>query len=246
MEAILIVSALREESLHIIKRLDSSQIHHSPFIYISRLGQRQFYWLITGMGKGNVQWGLKYFLDRYKVSRILSIGVSGGLSTNLSFGDLVLQDSVSIIDPHKTLSTLSLSHDFLKEIMDILDLKSIPYYTKHGLTVDHIIGSQEAKKRLSCPSAALIDMESYHIAQWLHTMKIPFASIRFILDPYNESILDLSPFIRDNGNIRTWLLAIEIIKKPCMIRDLYHIYQKMKILKRKQLECLLLIIEGIT
>ncbi len=245
MNDILIISALRAECLYTIQQLDGAKIHRSPYIYISHFGQRKFYWLITGMGKRNVRWSLKYFLDRYKVSKILSMGVSGGVSTDLSFGDIVLQDSVSIIDPHKPLSTLSFSRDFTQEIMDIFDLKSIPYHIKHGLTVDHIISSQDVKKRLSRLSVALIDMESYHITQWLHSMEIPCVSIRFILDPYNESILDLSPFIRDNGNIRTWLLLIEILKKPGMMRDLYSIYQKMKVLKRKQLECLIHIMEGI-
>ncbi len=245
MEAILIVSALREESLHIIKRLNSSQINGSPYIYISSLDHKTVYWLITGMGKKNVQFNLKYFLTRYKVSRILSIGVSGGVSTDLAFGDLVVQDTSSILDSNKKLAPISFSHDFLQDITELFKLKSIPYSIKHGLTVDYVIDSPKAKEQLSHLPVSLIDMESYYIAELAHSSRISAASVRFILDPYNESILDLSPFIQDDGTIRLRLLLIELLKKPRIGRDLYQLHKKMIILKRKQWEAILSIIQGV-
>ncbi|MDH4129415.1 MAG: hypothetical protein OEV44_11700 [Spirochaetota bacterium] len=235
MISILIISALKEEVKYFISKIkgrEKSKIG-SGELYKGFLHGKHIYLLITGIGSENIKLNLNQFPYKDKLTFILSIGISGGLSEELCFNDLVIQDTILSFDGNKSISSITISNNLIHKVTNILSNHNIPFHTKKSLTTNEIVRSIEAKNNLLQFDASLIDMETYTIAEIARSNNLEILSLRVILDTYMDILPDFSRFTNDFGKLKIISLIHQILKDYNLIIKLIKIASKMKIVKAK-------------
>lgn len=232
MKSLLIVVALKEEIITLLKCVKISRTVQieTGSLYECYYNNIFFYILITGVGGTNVELNLKPVLKEYNVSTVISIGVSGGITNDVQYGDVVIQE---IIYCQKKDTTFSSSKKLIDEFSKLFVNSQNCYKIKNGVTVDQVISTKDEKQKLSTlfPSS-LIDMETFYIANLSNEKGIPMISIRLILDNYDELLPDLSTVLNEKGHIQPVNLIKKILKNPVLIIHLIKLGNKMKVLKK--------------
>ncbi len=232
---ILIISALKKEismflhSLTMYKNLSFDSVELIEGYY------KQVYILvlISGIGKKNTEINLSKVLNRYSVSAIMSIGISGGISDKLKFNDLIIQKAVYFISQKNSLIAIPISHLVIKKISSIFDRHNINYKVRNGLTLKSPLLKSSDKIELSSYPVSLVDMESYVIAELAKEKKVPFISIRTIFDTLTENLINFHNFIDNKSNVKLTKLIKQIIKKPLLIKELLRLSIKIKKAEKK-------------
>ena len=132
------------------------------------------------------------------ISTLVSTGFCGGLLPELRIGDLVLADVVrhrgeEILVSPKLLHRAKTALDLGRHAPRTGTCESVPYV------------ADGAKKRRSADAGAVsVDMESGPLACWAWRNKIPFLSLRVVLDPLDVDL----PFSVDDS------LLISVLRHP--------------------------------
>ena len=134
------------------------------------------------------------------ISTLVSTGFCGGLRPELRIGDLILPDVVR----HRGEEIL-VSPKILQRARNALDLGRHAPRTGTCESVPYVADATK-KRRFADAGAVSVDMESGPLACWARRNKIPFLSLRVVLDPLD---MDL-PFTVDDS------LLISILRHPIM------------------------------
>ncbi len=116
------------------------------------------------------------------ISTLVSTGFCGGLLPELQIGDLVLADVVR----HRGEEIL-VSPKLLQRAKAALDLGRYAPRTGTCESVPYVAGAAN-KRRFSDAGAVSVDMESGPLARWARRKKVPFLSLRVVLDPLNVDL----------------------------------------------------------
>ena len=137
-------------------------------------------------------------------SRIVSVGICGGLREGLNVGDLVVPCEVVTVD---------------RQLWKCEPI-ALPA-TGRLLSVNRILSSVEEKRKLHIEHAAdIVDMEAASIAALCAERNIPFAAIKAISDNASESLPNELEQFAPHGHVRIGKLLLTMGKRPRLIADL--------------------------
>lgn len=134
------------------------------------------------------------------ISALVSTGFCGGLLPELRLGDLVLPDVVR----HRGEEIL-VSPKLLHRAKTALELGSHEPRTGTCESVPYVADGAK-KRRFAEAGAVSVDMESGPLARWARRNKIPFLSLRVVLDPLDVDL----PFSVDDS------LLVSVLRHPMM------------------------------
>ena len=174
----------------------------------------------TGIGKGFALSALEKVLNRVNPSLILSIGYAGGLDPKLKVGDVVLADHV--LEINKAFTEVGNYPIDLKH----LQLLEESYPNKIGvhrgklITVDRVVDDSAVKQELGSRYNALaVDMETAVLIAHATKKKIPFLSVRVLSDTVKQSLVNVSSFIGDDGEVSKLKAGWYIITHPPTLKN---------------------------
>jgi nucleoside phosphorylase len=151
--------------------------------------------LITGMGKRNAERSVRECLEKIKPARVLSCGFAGGLNPQLSSGAVVFETEDSSLEVH---------------LQKAGGQKARFYFA------DHVATTASEKRALHHSTKAdAVEMESRVIGDVCREQKIPFATVRVILDTADEDLpLDFNALMTADQQMNYWKLAGMLLKSP--------------------------------
>lgn len=97
---IIILAAMKEEVDAIVSHVQTPIKNHSPFgdVILGTIHQQQVVIAQTGIGKAVAAATTAYMLNQYNTTCIINIGSAGGLSNDLTIGDVIIANKVSYHD----------------------------------------------------------------------------------------------------------------------------------------------------
>ncbi len=152
-------------------------------------------------------------LIRKGVTALISSGIAGGLSPQASVGRLVVASTAVNDDGHVLDCDLSLTSRWQKLMPHAL--------TGRMLTTHHVIATNADKSRLNQEyNAIAVDMESFAVGQVALEYNVPFAILRVVADPYNQTIAPaLLRALRDDGTLDIKTVIMALLAKPTLALD---------------------------
>lgn len=147
-----------------------------------------------------------YSLKLANSQRILIMGLCGSLAQQHSVGDTVLYQKCW----HLNHENLNLESELIGIIQDKLSVNLVT-----GLTSDRPICQGAEKLQLSqVYPVSVVDMEGYGYIRGLQQLGKSIAMVRVVSDDLAGDIPDLSKAIDDDGNLKTWAMAIAFLRQP--------------------------------
>ncbi len=148
-QQIAIICAMEVELNSIIKilNLNTISIKNTKFThYIAQYHNIELILLLCGIGKVNAAISTQYLLDTYSLKHIINVGVAGGLTNSLNFGDVVVATDLVYHDVDlsafsipkgkiSSLDTLSFPCDtkLVNLTLNITKTQQLPYKVSSGI-----------------------------------------------------------------------------------------------------------------
>ena len=125
------------------------------------------------------------------IDGVLVLGVAGGIDPELETGDLLLADRYALQNGAAQRAGQAIHPDtgMLKSGQQAaLDL-SVPVFDGGSLTVDHLVTQPREREELRMQyQIRSVNMEDYRAAEAARNSRIPFLSVRVVLDTANQSL----------------------------------------------------------
>ncbi|HEX4210193.1 MAG TPA: hypothetical protein VHY56_07370 [Candidatus Binataceae bacterium] len=188
--------------------------------YSGQCGNNEIALVITGIGMRNARATTRLALDRWPAPElILSTGVAGALSPDLTTAAIVLADSVMTCHletglPEHILEVAREPREALRSAL--ASAGKIPsagaiFTSKKPLTT---VAAKSRAAELS--GAVAVDMESAAIALEAATRGVPYVCLRAILDLANEAVMG-AELADEDGHVRPLAAALAIVRRPAIL-----------------------------
>jgi len=179
----------------------------------------------TGDGAARAARGVRAILDAVPVSRILVVGLAGGLTPHLSAGRVVVSRAVT--DSGATVP----APDAPWLARAVRDAAATPATL---VTVPRILVTPSAKARalaaLPPGDAAAVDLESAAFARGAAERGIPYLILRSISDTAEETLpLDFNAFLDSDGGVDRRRVALAVLRRPSLIAPLWSLRGRMSL-----------------
>ena len=221
-----IIAALNEEvnSLKRSMSISKSSVVEDCRLYEGQNGQREFLLVVTGVGRRRAQQAVRTVLERYPLKAMVSTGLSGALSRKTCVGDIVVYSGLGFKDEtregNNLENILTPDPDLLSLSTKLLRETGLAFITGRGVTLENVCAAPEAKEALGREfEAESVDMESYWLALAAEEKKIPFITVRSILDEVQDDLTCLTRISTD-GKINQGAAAAYILKHPGQIKEM--------------------------
>lgn len=188
----------------------------------------------TGIGRANAERATAAATLAYRPHTILSIGLAGGLTSDLTVGDVVIADRITYLPDLE-----NKNHDGPRcedaangENPNFTPITVAPGLSGHfavntsvgGLvTVDRPAMTTDQKRKLANASQSLaVDMETYAIARWCVGQRQRFIAVRSISDTFEQSLPPIVEHLVGAGTIQqTGRVLGTAIRTPSVIKQLW-------------------------
>lgn len=220
-EPLLVVAALRREVAPLVRRLARRRrpAGGTASLVAGELHGRPLLVAVTGDGAAAAEHGLEAIVTRHPVAGVLGVGVAGGLSPGLAPGELVVAEAVR--DPER-------GETYLPEGGPRAPGGRAEAPGRPALLLSHpsIVSAAAAKaalwRELGAPAAAVVDLES---AAWVRVARrhgLPWAVLRAVSDPAEESLpLDFERFRVAGGRVSTARVLAAALARPSRLAGLW-------------------------
>ena len=148
-----------------------------------------------------------------EISYLMLLGWAGGISPELSAGDVVYASEVR------------------KEGQQTLECMKLPEFEKQTgpiLTVPRALLTPDEKLAARVNGVKAVEMEAYPMAVWAHRHNIPFIHVRVILDAWNESLPDFEKEIDGTGKVHLMKLLGRFARRPGLLLDLWKLMKRIR------------------
>jgi len=206
----------------------SGEEHAAPCFH-GRSGCHRLLVLQTGMGPARAQQTVTRFLDRRSYRGVISVGLSGGLRSDLSSGTLVLGDRWALVEGDRlgTVRAIGPPADGRLKAAALRAAGACGLTVHEGrlATADHLVGRPEEKHALAARTDALaVDMESGAIAEAALAAGVAVVALRVILDPLDEA-LNVAPdsFLLADGSSSFWKSGLAVAARPMQLPALWRV-----------------------
>ena len=172
----------------------------------------------TGEGMKNAADALGRWFEKNNASAVVATGFAGALSPQLQIGDMVIAREI-----HAGNQVISVKESNLLRAVERVKIDNRAIHFGVAITVDQIIVTAEAKRRLAEGFArneiACVDMESFAVAQECSRRGIPFLIVRAITDAMNEDLpVDFNRCRAADGRINSLRVMRAALARPRAIK----------------------------
>jgi adenosylhomocysteine nucleosidase len=195
-----------------------------------------------GMGEERAAAALQWLIEHERLWGVLSIGFAGGLQPHLAAGDVVLADRIQTwpqqtmpeqavpeaadVIPHARLASL---------VVTAAQQAGLPWH--QGLLLSHktLVPGALDKRLLGRYSGALaVDMESYHIGRLAAAYRLPFISMRAILDPCDMALnLPVNGLTTPDGGLLPGRAVMAAVRQPGLLKSLLAVWRLSRLTQRR-------------
>lgn len=234
-----IVSSLKEEISGILKDTEILSVteEKSWRLFKVNYNSRELLLLKTGMGKENTILAVSYVLEKYPVSKVISLGFAGALIDDLKPGDLVFYSQIIAIDNPEPIKP---DVKLLSLIDSMIGSKNskISIYKGHSFTSDHIVYEPDQKRKYKEEYGCIaVDMESYWVGYASGKHNVPFVCMRAISDTTRQRIPKVIELFGSGEKLSAVVLIRYLAMRPSEIFSLFSLC-KNAYLARKSLTML--------
>lgn len=154
-------------------------------------------------------------------TRLISLGVCGGLAPDIKSGDLILPKNIIMND--ETLATDTRWIDELKETVP--NIQTGPMVSVHT-AIDTIDGKAQLYQR---SRALAVDVESFAVVKAAQNNGLTAIVIRAVLDPAAQSLPSAAlNGVNDKGETQIWPVIKALLKHPKELPDLIRLGRQNK------------------
>ena len=211
------VFALRQEAVGVLDRMKRSQTTRGGgwTFHTGKIDGVSVALVISGVGQKNAEAAAKVLIDVFAPKSICSAGYAGGLSSRLKQSDICIPEQVIRASDRQVL-----------DLSGSIPRTTLPMPNKLTLlTVNDAAVSPEQKRTWhEQTGAALVDMETFAVAEVCRVREIPFLSIRVILDAAEDRIpSDITKILAglNKGTVRfSGTILGSLWSRPSMVLDL--------------------------
>ncbi len=178
-----------------------------------RAGELEVVAVTCGIGADRVTAGLAWACEQHDVAQVVHLGFAGGLDPSLNAGDA---PPISQI-----MTAMGEATQF--DVNGQADAVSL-------LTLDYIADSPQVKAELhEQHRAALVDMESFHVAQTASDRGIPYTPIRAVSDTADMALpADAVKWVKPDGSPDIAAATRYVMMRPTMMRLMMKLQQHAK------------------
>ena len=147
-----------------------------------------------GIGKERSQESARLTAERFKPDMMISAGFAGGASEDATPGDVFLCDRLVAVDGSPFLwgkeeAFESSSVEMVQRFRQAILGDRSGYQVGSCITVPKFVSNRSMKEWLGNTfNVKLIDMESYWVSEVAASFRIPFLTVRSVLDPVDQSV----------------------------------------------------------
>lgn len=176
---------------------------------------------LSGMGIGNALRTAEELVQR-GATMLVNAGISGGLVTGLRPGDLVIAESVLLVEKGQVSGTWRADRRAAVQAADLLAKGGI--LSRHGrimTSVRPVLSASMKKKYGEQFHSLVVDMESAGVAMAAGEAGLPFFIMRAVCDPFMESIPPwLFSSLNGDGSVCVQKLFREVVRRPVSVVNL--------------------------
>ena len=194
----------------------------------------------TGIGKDFALSALEKVLNRVNPSLILSIGYAGGLDLKLKVGDVVLADHILKINTSLTdVGSYPINLKQLALLEGLTFPKKIEVYRGKLITVDQVVYDSAVKQELgSRYNAMAVDMETAMLVAYANDKNIIILSVRAISDTAKQSLVDVSSFVGNDGEVSKLKAGWYAMTHPNTVKNFISLRGQSRLASRNMTEFL--------
>ncbi len=219
-----VVIALRSEAQRLFGRWywrleDGRHTHHMPItegleLIIVR----------SGLGYKNA-YSASHWLISQGVSRLMSLGISGGLDPGLKPGILVVADKVLNLNNGRVVNVWHEKTTVCQQAQKFLDDQGLIARIGAVLTVPRpVLSLRDKKAQFNISRALTADMESAAVALVATRNQLPFFGMRVVCDPARQAISrEIGDLINQSGKIKILSLLNCLLMHPNLTAEFFHL-----------------------
>ncbi|MGE5342290.1 MAG: hypothetical protein ACM3SY_12510 [Candidatus Omnitrophota bacterium] len=172
----------------------------------------------SGMGLEKAYRATRFLLENHDICAVINIGIAGALKPGLNIGDLVLGEEIGEeinSKDHKIYRSHTRVVEILKKILfkwQNSGIKKKNWYKGNIISVKKLVGKERKCLLYRKFNALVADMEAAAIIKVCEN--IPFATIKSISDPADESLGMSEDVMTDQGKINLGKLIPMLIFHP--------------------------------
>lgn len=197
-----------------------------------------------GMGGARAAAALRWLVEHERLWGVLSLGFAGGLQPELSTGNVVLADRIqawpALAVPEERVPEDVMPGGGASEeafVVPNARLASLAAMAAQqaglsghrGLLLSRqtlLPGALEKRLLGRCTGALAVDMESYGIGALAAVHRLPFLSMRAILDPCDTELnLPLNALTTPDGGVRPGGAAWAVMRQPGLLKSLWTLWR---------------------
>ncbi len=198
--------------------------------------------LRCGMGEDRAAAALQWLVEHERLWGVLSIGFAGGLQPDLATGDVVLADRIQtwpeLVGPESVASRGAFvvpNARLASLVATAAQQAGLPWH--QGLLLSHktLVSGALDKRLLGHYSGALaVDMESYRIGWLAAAHRLPFISMRAILDPCDADLnLPMDGLATPDGGVRPSGAAMAVMQQPGLLKSFLTLWRQSRLTQRR-------------
>jgi adenosylhomocysteine nucleosidase len=221
-------------------------------LWRGQVGAHRVVLLRCGMGAERVAIALQWLVEHERLWGVLSLGFAGGLQSGLSTGDVVLADRIQawpgFAMPQEAVSASTISEGHVVEgavvtpnsrlaSLAAIAAKQAGLSRHQGLLLSHhlLVSDTLDKRLLGLHTGALaVDMESYWIGSLAAIHRLPFLSMRAILDPYDTALdFPIHGLTTTDGGILPGGAALAVMRQPALLKSFWALWRLARVTQRQ-------------
>ena len=231
MKTIAVFSALKEEIKNLKKTGHFSPVQTSSGwqVWKGQTAEKEVLLILTGVGKKKAQRCAEWALKEFPIDLIISTGFAGALDTGSKAGEVVVYSRL-ISDESKSPTSekgmaVVCDPGLVKLARECAAGPAVRTNLVKGISIDRVCASPEAKSSLGSETGCqAVDMESFWIGQIAAEKKIPFVTVRSIIDEVGDDLSFLDR-ISEGGKIAPTRILKWLLTNPGGLKILVSSYR---------------------
>ncbi len=171
--------------------------------------------LTTGVGPDRARDAAEAAIERDAPSRVISIGVAGGLTNRLRRPSLTIPDRIirqsdgAVFQPDKALR---------KQVARLLNQADVFWQSVTSITTPNILFTRPEKRAAAETGAEIVQMEDAEWADLCQQAAIPFVSLRVVMDALDDDIPN--EVVQWRGKPSALDIAVGALRRPGLLPEL--------------------------
>ena len=224
MERIAIFAALRWECAPVLRQMrqvERAQLRGQArnfVVWRGRTARREVWLVKTGVGTAQAEHAAQLARDTSDFALFVSTGCAGALAPELIPGDLTVASSVV---GHASGDRFETDPRHREHACRAAERAALRISIGAVVCSPHVLATTAAKRAAAAPGTVAVEMEGVPIAACAAHHRIPFLSVRAILDTADTELRHSGQFIEpQSGAVKPWALATYLATHPSAVPDL--------------------------